>query len=132
MSNPKPHEFARAQAAVLAERLSEPRRHIQVVAGPRQVGKTTLVLQALRTWGERARYASADEPSLRDHGWLAAQWEAARAVAGRAGRAGAVLALDEIQKIPGWSETVKRHWDEDTRQRSPETRSAGRATSETR
>jgi uncharacterized protein len=56
MSNPKPHEFARAQAAVLAERLSEPRRHIQVVAGPRQVGKTTLVLQALRTWGERARY----------------------------------------------------------------------------
>lgn len=28
---------------------------------------------------------------------------------------GGVLVLDEIQKIPGWSETVKRLWDEDTR-----------------
>ncbi len=59
------------------------------------------------------RFASADEPTLRDSAWLRAQWEAARLVAGESG-SGAVLALDEIQKIGGWSETVKRLWDEDT------------------
>lgn len=107
--------FTRVQALLLAHRLAEPRRYLQVVAGPRQVGKTTLVLQALAGWGERARYASADEPTLRDRAWLAAEWEAARLAAREAGEVGAVLALDEIQKVPGWSETVKRLWDEDTR-----------------
>lgn len=119
MSKPSTPEFTRTQARLLTDRLGEPRRHIQVVAGPRQVGKTTLVLQALSAWGERARYASADEPTLRDRAWLAAQWDEARIVAGEAGEGGAVLALDEIQKIPDWSETVKRLWDEDTRRRMP-------------
>ena len=34
-------------------------------------------------------------------------------------QAGAVLVFDEIQKISGWSETVKRLWDEDTRAKRP-------------
>lgn len=59
--------------------------------------------------------ASADEPTLGDTSWLAAQWDRARVAADEAGKTGAVLALDEAQKIPGWSETVKRLWDEDTR-----------------
>lgn len=91
----------------------EPRRFLQVLAGPRQTGKTTLIRQVLREWGEAAHYASADEPTLRDRTWLVAQWEAARAVARDAGPSGAVLALDEIQKIPAWAETVKGLWDED-------------------
>ena len=103
--------FARAYVAKLATRLAEPRRFLQVVAGPRQVGKTTLVRQALEPLGDRARYVSADEPTLRDREWIAQQWEAARLVARDAA---AVLALDEIQKIPAWSETVKRLWDQDT------------------
>jgi predicted AAA+ superfamily ATPase len=111
--------FARAQVGWLADRLMEPRRYLQVVAGPRQVGKTTLVRQALVSWGDRARYASADEPTVRDRAWLIAQWEAARLVANEAGDAGAVLALDEIQKVSGWSETVKSLWDEDTRRNIP-------------
>jgi predicted AAA+ superfamily ATPase len=112
----KTHEFQRNQAKTLADRLVEPRRHLQVVAGPRQVGKTTLVQQVLASSGARAVYASADEPALRDRTWLAAQWERARtALAGHP--QGAVLALDELQKIPAWSETVKRLWDEDTRAR---------------
>ena len=49
--------------------------------------------------------------------WISQQWEAARLEA--TGKAGAVLVLDEIQKIPVWSETVKRLWDEDTRARRP-------------
>jgi hypothetical protein len=34
--------YSRPQGGVLARRLGERRRFIQVVAGPRQVGKTTL------------------------------------------------------------------------------------------
>ncbi|MBK9116694.1 MAG: DUF4143 domain-containing protein [Betaproteobacteria bacterium] len=66
-----------------------------------------------------SRLASADEPSLRGPEWIAQQWGAARIAAREVGRAGAILALDEIQKIPGWSETVKGLWDEDTRKRVP-------------
>jgi predicted AAA+ superfamily ATPase len=57
--------------------------------------------------------------TLRGVEWIAQQWEAARLLAQDTGREGAVLVLDEIQKIPGWSETVKRLWDEDTRRRVP-------------
>ena len=112
-------DFVRAQGAVLGKRLAEPRRFIQVVAGPRQTGKTTLVRQVAPGGGARVRYASADEPTLRERGWIADQWEAARLEAGDAGRGGTLLVLDEIQKIPGWSETVKRLWDEDTRAKRP-------------
>jgi hypothetical protein len=63
------------------------------------------------------RYASADEPTLRGPDWISQQWEAARLEA--TGKTGAVLVLDEIQKIPAWSETVKRLWDEDTRKKRP-------------
>jgi hypothetical protein len=88
------------------------------VTGPRQVGKTTLVRQVLGHLGRPHRFASADEPTLRDGAWLEAQWEAAR-VDTRGSNLGAVLALDEIQKIAGWSETVKRLWDHDTAEGSP-------------
>lgn len=115
---PEP-EFQRDGARVLAARLAEPRRFLQVVAGPRQVGKTTLVHQVLSALDRPAVFASADEPALRDTAWLAAQWERARLIVKDAGKKGAILALDEVQKIPGWSETVKRLWDEDTRHRTP-------------
>lgn len=114
-SNP----YQRPQAAELRRRLAEPRRFIQVVAGPRQVGKTTLVQQLADEFGPGFRYASADEPTLRGPDWIAQQWEAARLEMGGAGRADTVLALDEIQKITGWAETVKRLWDEDTRRKLP-------------
>ncbi len=106
--------FERAQVAVLKNRLREPRRFMQVVAGPRQVGKTTLVTQALAELGVPHVFISADEPTLRDAAWLAAQWERARAEAS-AYPEGTVLAIDEVQKAPHWPETVKRLWDEDTR-----------------
>jgi hypothetical protein len=110
--------FQRPHASELAARLAEPRRFLQVVAGPRQVGKSTLVQQVVETSRLPHRIASADEPSLRGPEWIAQQWEAARLIA-KDGRRGAVLALDEVQKIPGWSETVKRLWDEDSRHRVP-------------
>lgn len=119
MSVQDPPAFERRQAAVLADRLREPRRFVQVVAGARQVGKSTLVTQVLSRLEVPNIFVSADEPTLSDTAWLAAQWERARLAATAAGPTGAVLALDEVQKIPRWSETVKRLWDEDTRARRP-------------
>jgi uncharacterized protein len=111
--------FQRDHAAELARRLAEPRKFIHVVAGARQVGKTTMVQQVTGTLKLPVRYASADEPTLRGAEWIGQQWQAARLEAAAGGRAGAVLVLDEIQKLPNWSESVKRLWDEDTRARRP-------------
>ncbi|MGH8721896.1 MAG: ATP-binding protein, partial [Burkholderiales bacterium] len=108
--------YTRPHARTLARRLAEPRRFIQAVTGARQVGKTTLVQQVAGTLPVPTRHASADEPTLRGREWIAQQWEAARLVAGKRG---ALLVLDEIQKIEGWAEAVKRLWDEDSRTRVP-------------
>lgn len=119
MSSSSPPIFVRPFASELRRRLAERRRFIQVVAGARQVGKTTLVRQVLAEARLPSRFASADEPALKGREWVAEQWEAARLLARDAGRQGAVFALDEVQKIPGWSETVKRLWDEDTAAGAP-------------
>ena len=111
--------FQRSFVATLGARLREPRRFLQVVAGARQVGKTTVVEQVLDGADMPSVFVSADEPTLHDAAWLAAQWERARLLARESVERGAVLALDEVQKIPGWSETVKRLWDEDTHSRLP-------------
>lgn len=66
-----PPSFRRAQADTLQARLREPRRFLQVVSGPRQVGKTTLVRQVLEDFAGPAVYATADEPGLRGGPWLA-------------------------------------------------------------
>ena len=117
MSSPDPGSgYRRPQAAELARRLSEPRRFIQVVAGPRQVGKSTLAAQAVEALPVPVRIVSADEPALRGPEWIAAQWEAARL---DTGPSGAVLVIDEVQKAAGWSESIKRLWDEDTRTSLP-------------
>jgi len=105
--------FKRPQYAFLAGRLREPRRFIQVLQGPRQTGKTTLARQLMDGAGFRSHYATGDEPGLRDRDWLVQQWERGRALA--SGESPALLVLDEIQKVPAWSETVKRLWDEDSR-----------------
>src|SRR3970040_1711253 len=119
MSNARSQPFERSQADTLAARLGEPRRFLQVVAGARQVGKTTLVEQVLGRLDVPSVYVSADEPTVGDTAWLAAQWDRGRIAAADAGTSGAVLALDEVQKIPRWSEQVKRLWDEDSRARRP-------------
>lgn len=118
VSSPPVPSFERDQVGVLLRRLRERRRFVQVVAGPRQVGKTTLVLQTLARLGTPYVFVSADEPTLRDAAWMAAQWERAR-VEARGAAGGAVLAIDEVQKAPHWSETVKRLWDEDGRSGLP-------------
>ncbi len=106
--------FRRPVLNYIVRRLQEPRRFLQVLAGPRQVGKTTLVRQAMEAIGDRCSYATADAPAPGDTTWLDQQWEDARLRCGSGGQW--LLVLDEIQKIPHWSESVKRLWDEDTAQ----------------
>jgi hypothetical protein len=112
--------YKRPAYQVLLQRLEEPRRFIQVLAGPRQVGKTTLIQQVLQDVRVPSHYASADEPVTKDRVWIEQQWDAARRFVSGPGKApAAVLVLDEIQKVPGWSEIVKFLWDQDSARRLP-------------
>lgn len=113
-------EFQRIHLQALTKRLKEePRRFIQVLYGPRQVGKTTLAMQMTRQIGLPFHFASADAVEGGADTWVAVQWERARFLQKQSGAAEAVLLLDEIQKIASWSEQVKREWDADTRNGVP-------------
>ncbi len=103
----------RAIFQTLMTRLQEPRSHLQVLLGPRQVGKTTLALQAAETIDKPNHYASADLATLQDLSWLRQQWEVARQKI--KDDKGALLIIDEVQKIANWSEMIKSLWDMDSR-----------------
>ena len=98
----------------ILERAHEPRQFIQVLAGPRQVGKTTLARQVMDAIGIPGHFASADAPDPEDIGWIYTQWAIGRQQARMGSRAGGLLVLDEVQKIRDWSDVVKQLWDEDT------------------
>ena len=129
--------FQRAHVDTLLKRLNEPPRHLIALFGPRQTGKTTIVRHALGRTETPHLYVSADDPgasSIRfetaeiaftplvlprlDPEWLVQQWEDARVEAGRSPR-GFILAIDEVQKIPMWSEIVKGLWDGDRARNVP-------------
>ena len=105
--------YQRPQYSILRKRLSGPRGFIQVVAGPRQVGKSTLVAQVLNNLALPTHSVSADDPAAQNAAWVAAQWDRARLLAQENKRRGAVLVIDEIQKVPQWSDIVKAKWDQD-------------------
>lgn len=108
-------QYTRKQYHTLKERIEEPRRFIQVLAGPRQVGKSTLVEQVLKslTIPHSIEVADAVEPN--DNDWIRRVWESARTTMTLRGEAEHLLVIDEIQNIDNWSEVVKREWDVDTR-----------------
>jgi predicted AAA+ superfamily ATPase len=107
--------FKRPLYQTLRERIAEPRRYIQALMGPRQTGKTTLAQQILAELEIPTHYATADEPVLKDFTWIEQQWEIARTkLSTGKDHIKGLLVLDEVQKITGWSETVKRLWDEDS------------------
>ena len=106
-------KFQRPILKTIHSRLGEKRRFIQVLSGPRQAGKTTLIRQFMGGTAMPHHYASADEPSPRDTAWIETQWEIGRLAAKKSGKKGALLILDEAHKVPNWSEMVKRLWDED-------------------
>ncbi|MGE3954242.1 MAG: ATP-binding protein [Parachlamydiales bacterium] len=94
-------------------RLREPRRFIQVLIGPRQVGKTTLALQVAETLKRPCHYVTADLATLQDTAWIEQQWEVARRQIDA--KRGGLLVIDEVQKVPHWSNMIKALWDRDSR-----------------
>jgi predicted AAA+ superfamily ATPase len=98
---------------VLKGRLEEPNNWIQVVVGPSQVGKTTMVRQVLEDMNWPALMVSADDVPASNNAWIEQIWNQARIEAAQCQHR-YILAIDEIQKIQQWSETVKRLFDADT------------------
>lgn len=91
----------------------DPKSLIQIFTGPRQVGKTTTAL-TLRN-KKTSLYASADQSTPPTIDFIQSHWEKARDIQSPE----RTLILDEIQKIPNWSEKVKSLWDEDRRNKIP-------------
>lgn len=108
--------YKRAPLKNLLKRLEEPRQFIQVLMGPRQVGKTTMVHQLLPSINFEHVFESADALAT-DKVWLEQIWEAARLKTGSDGKKESLLVIDEVQKIGNWSEIVKKLWDEDTQKK---------------
>lgn len=104
----------RSYFQTIKNRLNEPRSFIQVLYGPRQVGKTTLIKQVLDEISAPFLFATADDIIGADGVWLRTTWNEARLKIKTAKYTDFVLVIDEIQKIENWSEIVKKEWDSDT------------------
>ena len=107
-------DFKRDITNTITQRLKEKRNFIQVISGPRQVGKTTAIQQVLKDIDTPYHYAAADLPAPPPAEWIVQQWDLGRRKA--INKKSVILVLDEVQKISNWSEEVKRLWDEDSRE----------------
>ena len=108
-------EYIRKQFHTLKKRILEPRKFIQVLAGPRQIGKSTLVNQLLEKVSIPHTIEVADAVEPRDSDWIHRVWESARTTMMLRRLDEYLLVIDEVQKIENWSEVVKREWDTDSR-----------------
>ena len=106
--------YKRAEYQVIKERLEERRKFIQVVMGPRQVGKSTVVKQVLEDTDVPYLLFSADNVPASNMAWVSNCWAAVRSMKINKGLDSIILIIDEIQKIQNWSEVVKKEWDDDT------------------
>jgi predicted AAA+ superfamily ATPase len=110
-------EYRRPQFQEISERLQERRSKIQVIVGPRQVGKSTLIGQVLEKYSLPYTSYSADDVVGASANWLAQIWESERSKMELRREERRLLVIDEVQKISNWSETVKAEWDRDTREK---------------
>ena len=99
---------------LIRSRLKEKRRFIEVLAGPRQVGKSTIIADVVKTLDVPFINESADDVSSSAESWIISLWDRARVLEKQYGEA--IIIIDEIQKIFNWSEIIKKLWDEDKRQ----------------
>ncbi len=100
---------------ILKSRMAEPRRRMQIIMGPRQVGKSTIVYQFCDSIDTPYDYFAADAVNRFETAWIPNHWQEARMKMDLHGDNERILIIDEVQKIVGWSEQVKKEWDEDTR-----------------
>ena len=109
--------YKRAQYQQVIERINEPRGRMQVIVGPRQVGKSTLIGQVLEECSYAYESYSADDVVGASANWLAQIWDTQRMKMVARNESKRLLVIDEVQKIHNWSETVKAEWDRDTREK---------------
>lgn len=96
------------------QRLSERRTFIQVIMGPRQIGKSTVVKQVLDDINKPFLFYSADTVPSISSTWISDCWSNARLQMRTQGLTEMILVIDEIQKLRNWSEYVKKEWDSDS------------------
>lgn len=106
--------YRRKQYNILHERIAEPRRFIQVIAGPRQVGKSTMVKQIVKEVTIPYTLETADAIETDNAEWISNVWNTVRQQMLFRNETEHLLVIDEIHKINNWSEMVKREWDSDT------------------
>lgn len=106
--------YKRIEYQLIRRRLEEPRKFIQVVMGPRQVGKSTVVKQVLQDLDAPYQLFSADNVPAGNTAWVSNCWAAVRSLKENKRLDSYIFVIDEIQKISNWSEAVKKEWDDDT------------------
>ena len=106
--------YKRKQFDELLSRLSEDRDKIQVISGPRQVGKSTMVKQVLKETTIPYLMVSADSVQKENTAWIGEMWDTARARMRMGKHTEYLLVIDEVHKLNNWSEEVKKQWDADT------------------
>ncbi|MCQ2974106.1 MAG: AAA family ATPase [Bacteroidales bacterium] len=106
--------YKRQQYNILIDRLKEPRHFIQVIVGPRQIGKSTLIKQVVDNISIPHYLYNADTVDFNNNQWISETWESARVRMKYEKVNEVILVFDEIQKLKNWSEFVKREWDFDT------------------
>ena len=106
--------YKRVQYQTITKRLKEPRHFLQVVLGPRQVGKTTVIKQVVNDLNLPYQIYSADSIPATQTSWISDCWNTARVQMRVEKLSEFILIIDEIQKIKNWSEVVKKEWDADT------------------
>lgn len=107
--------YQRRHLNILKSRMAEPRRRMQIVMGPRQVGKSTMVGQFTEGTSVPFDFCAADSVNRFDTSWIPNKWQQARMRMDIHSEQEHILIIDEVQKIKGWSEQVKKEWDEDSR-----------------
>lgn len=107
--------YQRRHLNILKSRMAEPRRRMQIVMGPRQVGKSTLVGQFTEGISVPFDFFAADGVNRFDSSWIPNKWQQVRMRMDIHSEQEHILIIDEVQKIRGWSEQVKKEWDEDSR-----------------
>ena len=106
--------YKRKQFEILKSRIEEPRNKIQVISGPRQVGKSTLVKQVLKEISIPNLFLTADNVPDKRTEWINEIWNSVRTRMKIMGSNEYLLVIDEVHKIKNWSEAIKKEWDEDT------------------
>lgn len=87
---------------------------IQVIMGPRQIGKSTVIRQVLEDLDKPSLFYSADTIPSTSSTWISECWANARLQMRAQGQEEMILVIDEIQKLKNWSEYVKKEWDTDS------------------